>query len=81
VRDRQAASATCLKDRPSAMDKRYLNIREASQYLGYAVSTLYGWVSQRRIPFFKKGGRLRFDRKRLDEWMREDENHVIRLSE
>lgn len=38
-----------------------LTIREAAQYLALSVSTLYGWVWQRRIPFVKIGRALRFD--------------------
>lgn len=38
-----------------------LTIREAAQYLAVSVSTLYGWVWQRRIPFVKIGRALRFD--------------------
>jgi excisionase family DNA binding protein len=37
-----------------------LNVREAAQTLGVSVSTLYGWVWQRRIPFVKLGRSLRF---------------------
>ena len=40
---------------------RLLTIREAAQYLAVSVSTLYGWVWQRRIPFIKMGRALRFD--------------------
>ena len=38
-----------------------LTIREAAQYLAVSVSTLYGWVWQRRIPFVKIGRTVRFD--------------------
>ena len=38
-----------------------LTIREAAEYLAVSVSTLYGWVWQRRIPFIKMGRALRFD--------------------
>ena len=38
-----------------------LTVREAAQYLAVTVSTLYGWVWQRRIPFVKIGRALRFD--------------------
>jgi excisionase family DNA binding protein len=41
--------------------ERLLTIREAAQYLAVSVSTLYGWVWQRRIPFVKIGRALRFD--------------------
>jgi excisionase family DNA binding protein len=41
--------------------ERLLTIREAALYLAVSVSTLYGWVWQRRIPFVKIGRALRFD--------------------
>lgn len=41
--------------------ERLLTIREAAEYLAVSVSTLYGWVWQRRIPFIKMGRALRFD--------------------
>jgi excisionase family DNA binding protein len=40
---------------------RLLDIRQASQFLAISVSTLYGWVWQRRIPFVKIGRTVRFD--------------------
>lgn len=44
-----------------ATRERLLTIREAAEYLAVSVSTLYGWVWQRRIPFIKIGRALRFD--------------------
>ena len=40
---------------------RLWDIHEAAQYLAVSVSTLYGWVWQRRIAFVKMGRALRFD--------------------
>jgi excisionase family DNA binding protein len=40
---------------------RLINIRQASQLLSVSVSTLYGWVWQRRIAFVKVGRAVRFD--------------------
>lgn len=60
------------------MNPKYLNIKEASQYLGFSVHTLYSWTrGQRRIPFIKKGGRVRFDRDELERWMKEDARNVV----
>ena len=59
------------------MEKRFLNIQEASEYLGFAIHTLYGWTSQRRIPFVKIGGRVRFDKQKLDRWIEQYELEVI----
>ncbi len=47
-----------------------MDVSQAGEYLGgFSTNTLYGWVSQRRIPFIKIGGRLRFDRRKLDAWV------------
>jgi excisionase family DNA binding protein len=39
----------------SKVEPRYLNIDQAATYLSMSKHTLYGLVSQRRIPFIKKG--------------------------
>jgi len=52
------------------LEKRLLDIDEASEYLGITKNTLYGMTSQRRIPFVKIGGKmLRFDVQDLDRWI------------
>lgn len=40
---------------------RLLTVHEAARLLAVSVSTLYGWVWQRRIPFVKVGRAVRFD--------------------
>jgi excisionase family DNA binding protein len=37
-----------------------LTVQAAARYLAVSVSTLYGWVWQRRVPFVKIGRALRF---------------------
>jgi len=53
------------------MDRRLLNINELSEYIGLSTSTIYSWVSQRRIPFVKCGRLTKFDLQRIDEWIKE----------
>lgn len=50
---------------------RYLTIEQACTYLNVAKPTLYGYVSNRFIPFIKKGKKLYFERKELDSWLLE----------
>lgn len=54
-----------------------MNINEAAEYLGFAVHTLYGWTSQKRIPHVKIGGRVRFDKRKLDQWLEQFETEVV----
>jgi excisionase family DNA binding protein len=51
------------------MDRRYLGIEEASQYLGLTKGTLYVWVCQRRIPYLKIGKLLKFDIIEIENWL------------
>ncbi len=47
-----------------------LNIREAASFLKLKIATLYEKTSLKVIPHFKKGNKLYFKRKELEEWIR-----------
>jgi excisionase family DNA binding protein len=46
-----------------------LTIQEAAHYTGISTTTLYKWVSQRKIPHIKMGRLVKFDPVKLDEWI------------
>jgi excisionase family DNA binding protein len=52
----------------TASRTRLLDVREAAEFLRVAPQTLYGLVSQRRIPFRKAGRRLLFLESELLSW-------------
>jgi predicted DNA-binding transcriptional regulator AlpA len=51
------------------MSGRKMNLKECSQYTGFAVQTLYRRTSNNEIPHSKQGGKLFFDRVLIDEWL------------
>lgn len=53
------------------MDRRFVAIEDLAQYLSLTKGTLYVWVSQRRIPYLKMGGALRFDLKEIENWLKD----------
>ena len=53
------------------IQKRLLNITELSEMIGIKPNTIYHWVSQRRVPFVKVGGRTKFDILEIDRWIKE----------
>lgn len=55
-RETKSEDASCVE-----RGVRLLTVQQAARYLSVSVSTLYGWVWQRRIPFVKVGRGLRFD--------------------
>ena len=48
-----------------------LNINELSRKLKISVSTLYKWVSQKKIPYSKVGRRVIFDERDIEKWFEE----------
>ncbi|GAB3928155.1 helix-turn-helix domain-containing protein [Larkinella terrae] len=50
---------------------RWFSIEELSEYLPGqpAVTTLYGKVQRREIPFVRKGKRLAFRQSEIDQWL------------
>ena len=54
--------------------KRLLNVREAAQYLGLEVDTVYKKARLRELPSVKVGRALRFDQQALDRLI---EQHTI----
>lgn len=48
------------------MEKRYVSIKEVSEYTSLPVKTLYEWASIGRIPSIKVGRRVLFDLEDID---------------
>jgi len=58
----------------TAIGRRLLNVREAAQYLGLEVDTIYRKARLREVPCVKVGRALRFDVKALEQFI---EEHAI----
>jgi excisionase family DNA binding protein len=50
---------------------RWMSVKEVSEYLGVKPSTLYAYVSERRIPYHKIPGSqlVKFKASEIDDWM------------
>jgi excisionase family DNA binding protein len=53
------------------LPKRLLTIQEVAELTGVSVTTLYKWVSHRKIPHIKMGRLVKFDPVKLDEWIKQ----------
>lgn len=51
--------------------ERLLTLKDTSQYLNLSIQTLYSYTSRKTIPYIKKGKKLLFRKKDLDEWLKE----------
>ena len=57
--------------------KEVLTIYEAAEFLGLSSSTLYKYVSDRKIPFSKRNGSVRFLRSTLLDWLKAGEKPTL----
>lgn len=48
----------------------YIGVQEAADFLACPTSRIYALVSSRRIPHYRDGSRLLFDRSELKEFVR-----------
>ena len=78
--DTFGGKTTMASQEPAAMvlnggiGRRLLNVREAAQYLGLEVDTVYKKARLREVPCVKVGRALRFDVKALERFI---EQHTI----
>lgn len=54
-----------------------LLIDAAGQVVHLSIPTMYAKVRNREIPFYKKGKRLYFSKRELQEWIRSGRNKTI----
>ena len=69
----------CLKQQEPRLsvvsnEDNFLSINEASVFLKKAKATIYGLVSQNKIPYMKQGKQLYFSRQALTEWIQTGRN-------
>jgi len=63
------------------MQKRYLTLKEAAQYLGLSESYLYKATAKKEIPFIRLGRKLIFDIRKLDDLMKQNTIEAVDWSE
>lgn len=51
------------------MTKEICDIQELSGYLKVSVSEIRKLVREKRVPYFRVGNRLRFDLKKINNWL------------
>jgi excisionase family DNA binding protein len=63
----------------SSAEEGLVDIAEAARILSVSVSTLYGWVWQRRIAFVKLGRAVRFEPTVLKEFIQNNRVEARRI--
>jgi excisionase family DNA binding protein len=50
-------------------ESRYMDIKKVCRYTCRSTSSIYKKVMKKEIPYIKVGGKLIFDKIKIDEWM------------
>ena len=58
------------------MEKRFLSLRETSEYMNLSTSLLYKLVEAKQIPHTRVGRKILFDRQRLERFIDENSHEV-----
>jgi excisionase family DNA binding protein len=53
---------------PPKPEGGYMTASQVSEYLQVSKHTIYNWIFQRRIPYFKMGRGVRFKRDDIEQW-------------
>lgn len=78
----QVSLKEVLREEASVKDKSdpedILDIQEAAQFLKLSINTIYGYTSQSRVPFIKRGKKLYFEKSKLEAWLKEGSRESIK---
>jgi len=58
----------------------FFDIDEVGRYLRIPKSTIYKYTMAKKIPFFKIGKRIRFNRDSVDKWVKKLEGEGCKKS-
>ena len=72
-------NAVRVNPKMSNEDDTLLDTKEAASLIKYEVTSIYGLVKRKKIPFCKIEGKLLFSRRKLIEWI-EGGNHAPTLN-
>lgn len=59
-------------------ENELLTVRDVCKKLQISKGGVYNLTHGRKIPFFKRGGRIYFDAHELNEWIRSDRRKTIK---
>ena len=51
-----------------------MDFNETKRYLKISRATLYRWVTGKKIPAIKMGRQWRFNKERINKWLKDHEN-------
>ena len=77
IREEVTASISSTKIISNEKQIEYLTIEDVTKYINMAVSSVYGYVHTKRIPYIKKGKRLIFEKSKIDEWLQSGRKRTI----
>jgi excisionase family DNA binding protein len=63
------------------VERRFLSVREAGQYLNLSESLIYKLVETKQIPHTRIGRKILFDLTKIEKWLQENSIEVVHWPE
>lgn len=61
-----------LEDQRGNGGKTIMNTDEVAKYTGYVKKYIYKLTGEKKIPHYKRGGKVFFRKEEIDQWMHEN---------
>lgn len=62
------------------MSESLMTVKDVATYLGLSERTLYSMIKREEIPYVKVGGRYRFNREKVEEWLERKSRERMRTA-
>ena len=72
IEERLARIEELLSDQRSDVKKSLMNAEEVAKYTGYAKRYIYNLTRAKKIPHYKRDGKVFFKKEEIDEWLLEN---------
>ncbi len=69
----QSSSRTGTASKANQLNQPLLTVKEVAALIGMKAQTIYLWANQKRIPCYRIGSNLRFDRATVFAWLANQE--------
>lgn len=53
------------------INSTWMTVEQLAEYLSVSPDTIRNWVSQKNIPYAKRGRVVRFHKQKIDDWLSE----------
>lgn len=59
------------------VNRKFLNVEQVANYLGFSKSAIRKWIRTSQIPYCRVNSGIRFDIVKIDEWIGNNSENIM----